>query len=176
PQDRAAIGLPSPLKGYDAAADPTVRTGSNGLFSFSGIVFQRNVPVATNRPVTDDESEASMDPASTLREGPTRAAEQRRKLDRERRKRSEKAREMKKESARKEKREPAEKRERQERAEKAHGKADGGQGGRERSTNRAIANMEDDDDDDDDQAGSTTSSAVFVSTFIDLNKDRKSTR
>jgi len=32
---------PSPLCEYDAAADPTVRAGTNGLFYYSGIAFQR---------------------------------------------------------------------------------------------------------------------------------------
>ncbi len=31
----------SPLKGYQAAADPVVRAGTNGLFYYSGIVFDR---------------------------------------------------------------------------------------------------------------------------------------
>ena len=41
PQDHSPDGLASPLKGYDAAADPTVRAGTNGLFYYSGIVFNR---------------------------------------------------------------------------------------------------------------------------------------
>lgn len=32
---------PSPLLGYEAAADPVVRAGTNGLFYFSGITFNR---------------------------------------------------------------------------------------------------------------------------------------
>ncbi len=38
PQDNAA----SPLKGYNAAADPAVRAGTNGLFYYAGLVFDRN--------------------------------------------------------------------------------------------------------------------------------------
>ena len=39
PQDAS---LPaSPLKGYQAAADPVVRAGTNGLFYYSGLVFNR---------------------------------------------------------------------------------------------------------------------------------------
>ena len=34
----------SPLFGYQAAADPVVRAGSNGLFFYSGIVFNRTNP------------------------------------------------------------------------------------------------------------------------------------
>src|ERR1700741_3973410 len=41
PQDHSPDGLASPLKGFDAAADPTVRAGTNGLFYYSGIVFNR---------------------------------------------------------------------------------------------------------------------------------------
>ena len=39
PQDTS--GTPSPLKGYDAGADPMVRAGTNGLFYYSGLVFNR---------------------------------------------------------------------------------------------------------------------------------------
>jgi hypothetical protein len=41
PQDESPIGKASPLKGYQAAADPTVRPGTNGLFYYSGIAFDR---------------------------------------------------------------------------------------------------------------------------------------
>ncbi len=41
PQDRSPEGLASPLKGFAAGADPTVRAGANGLFYYSGIVFNR---------------------------------------------------------------------------------------------------------------------------------------
>jgi parallel beta helix pectate lyase-like protein len=41
PQDTSAAGLASPLKGYAAAADPVVRAGTNGLFYYIGIVFDR---------------------------------------------------------------------------------------------------------------------------------------
>ena len=39
--DISAQGLSSPLKGPAAAADPTVRAGTNGLFYYSGIAFNR---------------------------------------------------------------------------------------------------------------------------------------
>ena len=42
PQDNSPEGLASPLKGYRAAADPVVRAGTNGLFYYSGIVFNRD--------------------------------------------------------------------------------------------------------------------------------------
>jgi uncharacterized repeat protein (TIGR01451 family) len=41
PQDASAAGLASPLKGYQAGADPVVRAGTNGLFYYSGLVFDR---------------------------------------------------------------------------------------------------------------------------------------
>src|SRR3954469_6077964 len=41
PQDASST---SPLRAYRAAADPVVRAGSNGLFYYSGIVFDRSQP------------------------------------------------------------------------------------------------------------------------------------
>jgi hypothetical protein len=41
PQDGSAQGLASPLKGLAAGADSTVRSGTNGLFFYSGMVFNR---------------------------------------------------------------------------------------------------------------------------------------
>jgi hypothetical protein len=41
PQDTSPAGMASPLKGYQAAADPVVRAGSNGLFYYNGLVFDR---------------------------------------------------------------------------------------------------------------------------------------
>jgi hypothetical protein len=42
PQDTSSLGAASPNKGFQAGADPTVRAGTNGLFYFSGIVFNRD--------------------------------------------------------------------------------------------------------------------------------------
>jgi hypothetical protein len=42
PQDHSAEGLASPLKGFGAAADPVVRAGTDGLFYYSGITFNRD--------------------------------------------------------------------------------------------------------------------------------------
>jgi hypothetical protein len=42
PQDASAIGLVSPLRGYPAGADPVVRAGTNGLFYYAGLVFDRD--------------------------------------------------------------------------------------------------------------------------------------
>lgn len=41
PQDTSAVGTTSPLRGYQAGADPVVRPGPSGLFYYSGIVFDR---------------------------------------------------------------------------------------------------------------------------------------
>jgi hypothetical protein len=43
PQDSSPLGLASPLHGFAAGADPTVRAGVNGLFFYSGIVFNRGL-------------------------------------------------------------------------------------------------------------------------------------
>jgi hypothetical protein len=39
--DTSAVGIASPIKGLAAAADATVRAGTNGLFYYSGIAFNR---------------------------------------------------------------------------------------------------------------------------------------
>src|SRR4051812_32728239 len=41
PQDKSAAGIASPLKPYQAAADPVVRAGSNGLLYYAGLAFDR---------------------------------------------------------------------------------------------------------------------------------------
>ncbi|MGA2261806.1 MAG: kelch repeat-containing protein, partial [Acidobacteriota bacterium] len=41
PQDTSPEGAASGLKNFDAAADPTMRAGANGLFYYSGIVLNR---------------------------------------------------------------------------------------------------------------------------------------
>jgi putative Ig domain-containing protein len=41
PLDSSPAGISSPLHGFQAAADPTVRAGTNGLFYYSGIAFNR---------------------------------------------------------------------------------------------------------------------------------------
>ncbi|HEY7502375.1 MAG TPA: FG-GAP-like repeat-containing protein, partial [Vicinamibacterales bacterium] len=41
PQDTSAAGLASPLRGYPAGADPVIRAGTNGLFYYAGLVFDR---------------------------------------------------------------------------------------------------------------------------------------
>ena len=46
PSDSSPIGLASPLHGFQAAADPTVRGGTNGLFFYSGIAFNRGINAA----------------------------------------------------------------------------------------------------------------------------------
>ena len=39
PQDTSPAGLASPIHGFPATADPTVRAGTNGLLYYSGIAF-----------------------------------------------------------------------------------------------------------------------------------------
>jgi hypothetical protein len=46
PLDSSADGIGSPLRGLQAGADPAVRAGTNGLFYYSGIAFNRG----TNAP------------------------------------------------------------------------------------------------------------------------------
>ncbi len=41
PQDTSATGTASPLHSYTVATDPTVRAGTNGMFYYSGLVFNR---------------------------------------------------------------------------------------------------------------------------------------
>ena len=41
PQDTSTDGLASPITGLGAAADPTVRAGTNGLLYVSGVAFNR---------------------------------------------------------------------------------------------------------------------------------------
>ncbi len=41
PLDGSIEGLASPIHGFQAASDPTVRAGSNGLFYYTGIAYNR---------------------------------------------------------------------------------------------------------------------------------------
>jgi len=41
PQDSSLVGQASPLYGFQAASDPTVRSGPSGMFYYSGIAFNR---------------------------------------------------------------------------------------------------------------------------------------
>ncbi|HEY4679379.1 MAG TPA: hypothetical protein VIJ01_19590, partial [Candidatus Angelobacter sp.] len=41
PLDSSSDGLASPLRGFQAGADPAIRAGTNGLFYYSGIAFNR---------------------------------------------------------------------------------------------------------------------------------------
>ena len=41
PQDSSAAGIASPIKGFKTAADPVVRAGTNGMFYYSGVAFNR---------------------------------------------------------------------------------------------------------------------------------------
>jgi hypothetical protein len=50
PQDLSPNGLASPLKGYQAGADPVVRAGTNGLLYYAGLVFDRPAPSVAGAP------------------------------------------------------------------------------------------------------------------------------
>jgi hypothetical protein len=43
PLDTSTVGLASPIHGFQAAADPNMRAGTNGLFFLSGIAFNRGI-------------------------------------------------------------------------------------------------------------------------------------
>jgi len=45
PQDKSPSGLASPMKGFTAASDPVVRAGTNGMFYYSGIAFNRGTNI-----------------------------------------------------------------------------------------------------------------------------------
>lgn len=45
PQDQSLAGAASPMKGFTAASDPVVRAGSNGMFYYSGIAFNRTTNI-----------------------------------------------------------------------------------------------------------------------------------
>ena len=47
PLDSSTDGLNSPVKGLQAGADPAVRAGTNGLFYFSGLAFNRGANAAS---------------------------------------------------------------------------------------------------------------------------------
>jgi hypothetical protein len=130
PQDTSAVDPTSPLRGFDAAADATVRAGSNGLFFYSGIAFQRAVPVAASTAVGDDEG-------ARASKGEMKGSQRKGKGGKKK----------------------EERRTKKERKEAAKGKAG-------KTETRAAPES---DEEDDDQGGTSTASAVFVSTFIDLN-------
>ena len=152
PQDTSATGIASPLKGFDAAADPLVRSGANGLFVYSGIAFQRAAIVGSTavRAGVEDHSR-------TL----TRKTEKEEKAEKQA-----------------EKEEKEKKRERERDAKRAATQArqrnGGKQGesarrtpGREQPFSRLRGGAEEDDQEAGVEAG--TASAVFVSTLADLD-------
>jgi hypothetical protein len=61
-------GLPSPIHGYQAAADPTIRPGTNGLFYYSGLAFNRGTNAASTVFVSrfiDNNNKENGDPTHT---------------------------------------------------------------------------------------------------------------
>jgi hypothetical protein len=68
PLDSSPAGMASPLHGFQAAADPTVRPGTNGLFFYSGIAFNRGTNAAGVVFVArfiDNDNKENGDPAHT---------------------------------------------------------------------------------------------------------------
>ena len=69
PQDTSLAGTTSPMKAYQAGADPVVRAGTNGLFYFAGLAFSRaaNSPSAiTVSRFLDNNNNEAADPIQFL--------------------------------------------------------------------------------------------------------------
>jgi hypothetical protein len=176
PQDASAIGNASPLKGFDAAADPLVRAGANGLFVYSGIAFQRAAIVgstavqaglgdtAEGRNRTDGRAGESKD-ALKQRERAKENEKGREKADKERKLKGESK------HARAEQRARDQERAREFARERAA--EDPGQriARRKQGREQPLAKLRGGAEEDDEEAGveSGTASAVFVSTFTDLD-------
>jgi hypothetical protein len=67
-QTKEPNGLPSPIHGFQAAADPTVRPGTNGLFYYSGLAFNRGTNPASTVFVArfiDNNNKENGDPTHT---------------------------------------------------------------------------------------------------------------
>jgi uncharacterized repeat protein (TIGR01451 family) len=163
PQDTSATGIASPLKGFDAAADPLVRSGANGLFVYSGIAFQRAAIVGSTA------VQAGLDDHPQLRS---------KKKDKEEREREEKERERKREREREAKHAREADRRRERDADRARRQAGGRSAGaptesarrttgRQQPFSRLRGGAEEDDEEAGGEAG--TASAVFVSTLADLD-------
>lgn len=165
PQDTTAVGLTSPLKGYDAGADPTVRAGANGLLHMSGIAFQRNAIVDSgapgNRTLAAESDSLTKDERAQLKKAmkarTRQLAQERHEQEEEREKRERRMRRAIETRAKQEgrtltKAQRAEIERQLEHEEQLSGGA------------------EEDEEEEGAEAGvAGTSSTVFVSTFIDLN-------
>jgi hypothetical protein len=67
-QSKEPSGLSSPIHGFQAAADPTVRPGTNGLFYYSGLAFNRGTNPASTVFVArfiDNNNKENGDPTHT---------------------------------------------------------------------------------------------------------------
>lgn len=165
PQDTTAAGAASPLKGYDAGADPTVRAGANGLLHMSGIAFQRNAIVDSGAPGNRALAAESDALSSAERAQLKKASKARARMQAKDRHEREEAREARERQMRK--------------AIEAKTKAEGRHLTRaqRRDIERQLEHeeqlaggAEEDEDEEGAEAGvAGTSSTVFVSTFIDLN-------
>src|SRR5262245_14618505 len=162
PQDNSAAGLSSPLKGFSAAADPLVRAGSNGLFFYSAIAFQRAAIVGST-PVRAGIEDNNWKDAT----GSSRAVSRKRERERER------ARDQAREREREKIRERDRERERERKGVRASQRGKGKASNNDRKTEprqQPDPRIRGGAEDDDEAAGvDGTASSVFVSTLIDLN-------
>jgi hypothetical protein len=176
PQDVSAIGVASPLKGFDAAADPLVRAGAHGLFVYSGIAFQRAAIVgstAVRASVDDDSKKSDREKARERERARERARQRERERERERKRKWQRERERDAQRARNsdEKSDRAEiraTRDAHNRRGSTNADTAGSAAGHGQPLDRIRGGAEEDDDA---EAGGEagTASAVFVSTFADLN-------
>jgi hypothetical protein len=67
PQDTSPEGMASPLKGLSAAADPWVRAGTNGMFYYSGLAFDREKNPASTIFVTRFIDDNNFEGGDTIR-------------------------------------------------------------------------------------------------------------
>ena len=69
PQDTSTVGTATPMKGFQAAADPVVRAGTNGFFYYAGLVFNRGANGASSVVVSrflDNNNNEAGDPIQFL--------------------------------------------------------------------------------------------------------------
>jgi hypothetical protein len=67
PQDQSPLGASSPLKGFQAGADPAVRAGTNRLFYYSGLVLNRGTGGASRIFVARFIDDNNREDADTIR-------------------------------------------------------------------------------------------------------------
>jgi uncharacterized repeat protein (TIGR01451 family) len=164
PQDASAVGNASPLKGFDAAADPTVRAGANGLFVYSGIAFQRAAIVGSTAVQAGLGDKGDVKETDKQR---ARAREKEKEREREEKERKEK---NGSKQARAEQRARDQERAREFAHERAAGRGSDA-ARRKQGREQPLSKLRGGAEEDEQEAGveSGTASAVFVSTFADLD-------